>query len=547
MFTRTVKLRAATALTALAFVAGSAAAPVLAVPRGDAKPDKKKKEKREIDDVFKRWLKEDVVYIISPEERDAFEKLATDEEREQFIEQFWLRRDPDPDTPDNPVREEHYRRIAYANEHFASGKAGWKTDRGRMYIAWGKPDEIESYPTGQQYDRPLWQGGGSTTTYAYEVWWYRHLDGVGDDIEIEFVDPSGSGEYRIAYSPYEKDALLYVGNAGSTEWEQLGLANRTDRPAYGGTGGRYYNPPANKTQFAILDTIARLNAGPGDNTKFDTTGLAVDDPKIEENALPFAVRADFYRVSENDVATALTLQIDHKDLAFAESGGVYSATVNVFAKLKQLSGKTAGTFQEVITTPRYGEDNIAVGQQQKSAFQKNILLPPGRYKVQFVARDTTSGRTGILTQSFVVPRFAEDKLATSSVVLASRIEETGNRVLQPQFIIGKYKVIPNVSNIYRAGQPIEIFMQVYDAAMDQYSLKPAVDVDYVLLKDGKEVKRVSRTDDDKIYDLNGSQMTVGKIIPTDDLAPGTYTLQVRVTDRVVQKTLTPETEVTITQ
>lgn len=541
MLTRTLKLRAATALTAVALATGFAAPAVAAT---DEKPEKRK-QKREIDDVFKRWLKNDVVYIISPEERETFEKLATDEEREQFIEQFWLRRDPDPDTPDNPVREEHYRRIAYANEHFASGKPGWKTDRGRMYVAWGKPDGIESFPTGGTYDRPQWQGGGSTTTYAYEVWWYRHLDGVGDDIEIEFVDPSGSGEYRIAYSPYEKDALTYVGNAGSTEWEQLGLANRTDRPAYGGTGGRYYNPPANKTQFAILERIAALNKGPGGNVNFDNLGLSVDDPRIEENALPFAVRADFYRVSEKDVATALTLQIDHKDLAFQNSGGIYSATVNVQAKLRQISGKTAGTFQEVITTPRYGEDNFVVGQQQKSAFQKNILLPPGRYRVDVVARDTTSGRTGLITQSFVVPRFEESKLATSSVVLATKIEEAGNRVLQPQFIIGKFKVLPNVSNSYKVGQPLLVFIQVYDAQMDQTSLKPTVDVEYVLVKDGKEVKKVVRTEADKLYDLNGAQLALGQSIPTDDLAPGSYTLKVKVTDRVAQKTLQPEAEVLI--
>ncbi len=544
MLTATLKLRAVTAFAALALVTGSAASPAFAGGRVDDKPEKKKRQ-REGDDVFKRWIKEDVVYIISPEERKTFEQLATDEEREAFMEAFWQRRDPDPDTPENPTREEHYRRIAYANQHYTSGKPGWKTDRGRMYIAWGKPDSVESNPTGGVYDRPQWQGGGSTTTYAYETWWYRHLDGVGDDIEIEFVDPSGSGEYRIARSPYEKDALLYVGNAGPTEWEQLGLANRSERAAYGGSGGRYYNPPANKTAFAILETIAKLDKGPGGNVKFD--GLTVDDPRIEENALPFAVRADFYRVSDKDVATALTVQIDHKDLAFGNSGGVYSATINISARLKQLSGKTAGSFQDVITTPRYGEENFALGQQQKSAYQKNILLPPGRYKVDIVARDTTSGKTGIVTRSFLVPRFEESKLATSSVVLAQKIEVTSNRVNQPQFIIGKFKVIPNVSNTYKVGQPIQVFMQVYDAEMDQTSLKPTVDVEYVLEKDGKEVQRVARTDSDKLYDLTGSQIAIGEIIPTDALAPGTYTLHVRITDRVAQKTLTPETEVTIVQ
>ena len=444
------------------------------------------------------------------------------------------------------MREEHYRRIAYANEHFTSGIPGWRTDRGRMYIAWGKPDETESYPTGQVYDRPQWQGGGSTTTYAYEVWWYRHLDGVGDDIEIEFVDPSGSGEYRMANNPYEKDALTYVGNAGATDWENLGLANRADRPVYGGTGGRYYNPPANKTQFALIEQRALLFKGPGGNQKFDDLKLTALDPQVEANALPFSVRTDFYRVSDKDVATALTMQIDHSDLAFQNSGGVYSATVNVQGRLTQISGKNAGYFQEVISTPRYSDENIAVGEQQKSVFQKNVLLAPGRYKVDFIARDVTSGKTGIVTQSFVVPRYTESKLSTSSVVLATKIEEGGPRSTTPQFVIGKFKVVPNVSNTYRVGQPINVFLQVYDAEMDQTTLKPALDIEYVLLLDGKEVRHVTWTDADKLTDLSGAQLALGEVIPTDGLAAGTYTLQVRVTDRVAQKSLQPQTEVTLT-
>ncbi len=543
MGTSTLGIRVAAGVAVLAFAAGSCA-PAFASASGDEKPQKKS-QKREIDDVFKRWLKEDVIYIISPEEKAAFEKLATDEEREQFIEQFWVRRDPDPDTPENPTREEHYRRIAYANEHFASGRAGWRTDRGRMYVAWGKPDSIESNPTGHVYDRPQWQGGGSTTTYAYETWWYRHLEGVGDDIEIEFVDPSGSGEYRIARTPFEKDAMLYVGNSGPTELEALGVANRNERAAYGGSGGKTYNPPTKYSQFEILTKLAALDRGPGENVRFDDLGLRADDPRIEQNALPFAVRTDFFRVSDRDVAVSLTLQLEHKDLAFENKGGVYSASINVSGKLTPLSGKTAGKFQEVILTPRYGEDNIAAGQLQKSAFQKNILMAPGRYKVEVIARDTTSGKTGYITQSFVVPRYDDAKLATSSVVLASRIEEAGNRASSPQFIIGKFKVIPNVSNTYRVGQPVEVFLQIYDAQMDQTTLKPSVDGEYIVTREGKEVRRVPLETAGKFYDLTGSQIAIARAIDTTDLPAGTYTLQVRVNDRVAQRTLTPETEFTI--
>src|SRR5215475_6894789 len=174
-----------------------------------AEEKKKAAEKEKVKSVYKRWIDEDVRWIITDEERKVFNNLKNDDEREQFIEQFWYRRDPDPDTDVNEYREEYYQRIAYANEHYTSGIPGWKTDRGRIYIMFGKPDEIESHPSGGSYDRPAWEGGGTTSTYPFETWWYRYIEGVGSDVEIEFVDPTGSGEYRIARSPDEKDALLY--------------------------------------------------------------------------------------------------------------------------------------------------------------------------------------------------------------------------------------------------------------------------------------------------------------------------------------------------
>jgi len=153
---------------------------------------------------YRKWMDEDVVYIISPEERSEFLALGTDRERDSFIEQFWNRRNPDPRSNDNAFKEEHYRRIAYANQHFASVVPGWKTERGRVHIMYGKPDELESHPTGGSYNRPYNEGGGTTSTYPFEKWRYRHIDGVGDDIEIEFVDRSRTGEYRMAVSPEDK-------------------------------------------------------------------------------------------------------------------------------------------------------------------------------------------------------------------------------------------------------------------------------------------------------------------------------------------------------
>ena len=201
--------------------------------------DKQKKQnskslKIELSKTYKKWLDEDVRWIITDEEQKAFKLLSNDEERDQFIEAFWQRRDPTPDTIENEFKEEHYRRMAYANEHFAAGIPGWKSDRGRIYIMYGPADEIESHPSGGSYERPMEEGGGETSTFPFEDWRYRYLEGIGQEIIIEFVDTCMCGDYHMTMDRSEKDALLYTPNAGLTLYEQMGMASKADRFTGGG-------------------------------------------------------------------------------------------------------------------------------------------------------------------------------------------------------------------------------------------------------------------------------------------------------------------------
>jgi GWxTD domain-containing protein len=232
--------------------------------------DHEEKERRkstiaELKGEYKKWLDEDVRWIITDEESKAFKNLANDEERDQFIEQFWLRRNPNPDSPDNEFRDEHYARIAYSNEHFAAGKPGWLTDRGHIYIAYGKPDSIDSHPSGGNYDRPMEEGGGNTSTYPFEIWHYRYLEGVGDNIDIEFVDTCMCGDYHATIDRSEKDALKYVPGAGLTQDEQQGNSTKADRFNGGGIEQLGKGPLSTQNQskqFDRLDTFAKLFAPP---------------------------------------------------------------------------------------------------------------------------------------------------------------------------------------------------------------------------------------------------------------------------------------------
>src|SRR5262245_10186209 len=457
----------------------------------DDKKDDKKESKRKkkasneiVKPVYKRWVDEDVRWIINDEERKTFNILKTDEEREQFIEQFWLRRDPDPDTDVNEYREEYYQRIAYANEKFTSGIPGWKTDRGRIYIMFGKPDQTESHPSGGTYDRPTYEGGGTTSTYPFEIWWYRYLEGVGSDVEIEFVDPTGSGEYRIARSPDEKDALLYVPNAGLTLSEQLGLSSKADRIAYGMFGGggnsnnQMFGQRAKDQPFEKLDLLAKLQRPP--KVKFnDLAALANESelPKASFDVLNAQLYITQMRVTESAVLTSFTVQMENQDLVFKDVGGIQQAAVNIYAKITNAAGRRMGQFEHLVTAAST-QEALEATQKISSGYMQNVVLQPGIYKIDLVVRDVNSGKTGIRKQGFEVKRYEEGKLATSTMILASSIQPLSGRLATGMFVFGSLKVVPNATNTYHKDQSLGIYMQVYNVEIDQATLKPSVDIEY---------------------------------------------------------------------
>jgi GWxTD domain-containing protein len=502
--------------------------------------DKPRNVKPELKKAYKDWLEKDVTYVITDEERKAFKKLTTDDERERFIEEFWRRRDPDPDTDENEFKEEYYERIAYANEHFASGIPGWKSDRGRIWIMYGKPDERETHPSGGLYDRPSYEGGGSTTTYPFETWFYRYIAGVGSGIEIEFVDPTGSGEYRIARSPDEKDAMLNVPGAGLTLSEQLGLSDKSDRISGIGAVGNQNYTREQDSPFARLQLLADLSRAP--QVKFNDLASAVNTGVIEDNPLNFDVRVDFFRQSDERVITAITIQVENKDLVFQDSGGLQQARINIFGRITSVAGRRAGVFEDpVITTATTQELNDA--KDRKSAYQKAVALPPGVYKVDVIVRDVASGATGVRHIALPVPKYDPQKLSTSTLVLAAKLESLVDQPAVGQFVIGQTKVIPNVSANYHRGEPVGVYMQVYNAGIDQTTLRPSVDVEYALTKDGKEVGK--QAEDWRGLSDSGQRLTLARLIDTRQLAAGDYELTIRIRDRVSGQSLAPSAKFTV--
>lgn len=483
---------------------------------------------------YKKWLDEDVVYIVSEEEKKVFKDLQNDEERESFIEQFWLRRDTDPRTPDNEFKEEHYRRIAYCNERFASGFPGWKSDRGRVYIVFGEPAEIESHPSGGTYERLPWEGGGTTSTFPFERWRYRHIDGIGDDVEIEFVDASMSGEYRMAMSADEKDALMMVPGAGLTLNEQMGISNRADRP--------YFNPSnandpsktgylrAKDMPFERMNQYFSLFRPP--QIKFDDLKALVTT-NVTYNTLPFYVRTDFIRLGSDKVLVPITLELLNRELEFKKELDFNRAIVNVYGIVTGLTGRILSEFEHTITN-EYLDEHFEQGKQSRSIFQKIVALPPGqRFKLDLVVKDINSDKIGVYSRGMAVPKFDGEALQTSSIILANSISPVPTNTDQlEQFMLGDLKVQPNVRSEYTLGQQLIPYVQVYNATIDQTSLKPEIEVTFTVKLAGKVVESLQDLSGTSVQFFSGQRIVVIGKIPLKEIAVGKYTLEISVTDRI---------------
>ncbi len=506
----------------------------IAQPKSGDPQNRPRKIQDEPKKAFRNWIV-DVDPILTQEERDAWKPLKTDEEREHFIEIFWRRRDPDPDTEENEYREAYYERLAYVNEHFSSGVPGFKTDRGRIYLRFGKPDETESHPSGGAYQRESWEGGGSTSTFPFERWWYRNLPGRSD-IEVEFVDPTGTGEYRIARNPFEKDAMLRIPGAGP---------QGIDQAAYINAASGYGNPFSSRSkdsEFEWMDRIHFLEQPPAVNFE-DLTGTRNSTPVVEDNPINSSVKVSFFKQSHDRVMVAFTIETENRDLVFSDRGGILTARVNISGRITSVAGRRVGFFEDVASTTALPNELIDA-KDRRSVYQKAVAMVPGRYRIDVLVRDTESGSSAIRHLGFEVPKFGAS-LGSSSLILASVLEQVSDVPASRQFQIGDKKVIPNLSGRFHRGSPIGVYLQVYNAGIDQMTLRPSVEVEYVLLKNGQELAR--QREDWRNVSSVGERLTLARLLDSNSLTPGAYEIEIRIRDQVSTQTLVEKATLTIVQ
>jgi GWxTD domain-containing protein len=512
--------------------------------------DKQKREnarslKQELGKTYKKWLDEDVVYIISDEERKAFKQLSNDEERDQFIEAFWQRRNPNPDSEDNEYKEEHYRRIEYANEHFAAGVPGWKTDRGRIYIMYGAADEIDSHPSGGNYERPIEEGGGETSTFPFEDWRYRYLEGVGQEVIIEFVDTCMCGEYHMTIDRSEKDALLYTPNAGLTLYEQMGMASKTQRFQGNGLERLGAGPMAASQQakeFDRLEQYAKLNSPPP--VKFKDLEEVVSH-KISYNLMPFDVRTDFVKVTGDTVLVPITIQMKNRDITFQNKDGVDRGTVDIFGRVTTLTGRVAQTFEDPVQADIPAE-LLAQSAENSQIYWKALPLRPGRYRLDIVVKDVNGDRKGTWSKAILVPDYADDKLETSSLIVADQMEPVASKnVGTGSFVIGATKVRPRVASAdgkpatFKRNQKLNFWMQVYNLTVDDKTHRPSATVEYNVVNTVTNKPIIHTVESTDTMGNIGDQITLQKSLAAANLEPGVYRLQIKVNDNISKQTVDP--------
>jgi GWxTD domain-containing protein len=500
--------------------------------------------RRELSKTYKKWLDEDVRWIITDEEQKAFMMLSNDEERDQFIEAFWQRRDPTPDTEENEFKEDHYARIAYANEHFAAGIPGWKSDRGRIYIVFGKADEIESHPSGGSYQRPMEEGGGETSTFPFETWRYRYLEGIGQEVIIEFVDTCMCGDYHMTMDRSEKDALKYTPNAGLTLYEQMGMASKASRFTGGGLeqlGQGPFNKDLQTKQFDRLEQFAKLNKAP--SVKFKDLEEIVTH-KINVNLMPFDVRADFVKVTSDTVLVPVTIQIKNRDVTFQNKDGVERGTVNIFGRVTTLTGRIAQTFEDTVQVDVPAE-LLPKTAENSSIYWKALPLKPGRYRFDIVVKDVNGDRKGSWSRGVQVPEFSEDHLSNSTLILADQMEPVAAKnVGTGNFVIGTTKVRPRVPPSdgkpvsFKRNQKLNFWMQVYNLSVDEKTHKASATIEYDVT-DANNKAVIHTIESTETMGNVGEQVTLQKTLSAANLQPGLYKIQIKVNDNVSKQMVDP--------
>jgi len=360
----------------------------------------------------------------------------------------------------------------------------------------------------------------------------------GTGIALEFVDPTYTGEYRLAMNPFEKDALANVPGMGFTSAERL-----SDNPSEARLNrGTSASSNLRGSVFDQLELYTRAFAAP--EIKFTDLETIVTT-NLSYNLLPFEMSADFVRVTDDSVLTPITVQVRNRDLAFEQNQGIQRAVLHIYGRITGIDGRIAQVFEDTVSID-IPDALFADSLDSYRVYQKVLPLRPALYKIDLVLKDLNSANVGTINERLAVPRFSNEQLSSSSLILADLIEPVPSRqVGSGPFILGGLKVRPSVLEEFRQDSNLNYWFQVYNLQLDEESLKPQATVETLIIRDGRQLARIVETTDE----LSGAarQLTLQKTLPLADYDPGEYTLQVRVTDNLSGEIMTQSGNFVITE
>jgi GWxTD domain-containing protein len=433
------------------------------------------------------WVTEDVRWIITNEERDAFKRLGNDEERGQFIEQFWSRRDPTPSTIRNEFREEHYRRMMYANEKFGGTLPGWNSDRGHVYVVLGPPDEITS-------GTKTFSNGTDTNLYAFETWHYSKLSGVEGPATFHFVDSCACGDFRLTMDGQDKVMDL------------LAPKNPTD-PGPG----------------AAPDKLQLFVGGiKGPEVRFKDLEEIISH-HVKFNLLPFTVSSHYFRVTDGSDWVPITIHYSAKDLSWKADGNLRRATLRVFGRVTTLTQRIDQQFEDQIQLAESTGLNSVVAKTY--TYRKPLVLSPGRYRLDVVAQDVNGDRAGTWSSSLIIPDLV-DSTRMSPIVLTKAASDP---------VFGPDEQAINFS----LTDPIHVYAEVYGLGIDENAKRSNTSVDYEVFnvsdpkKKAASVLHLEETGAD--LKQTSEQIKIDKDLSPGTWQRGTYDLVLRVRDNVAHQ------------
>ncbi len=415
---------------------------------------------------------------------------------------------------------------------------------------YGPPNSIESHPSGGSYFRPAEEGGGQTSTYPFEDWNYRYIEGVGQNIDIEFVDTCSCGEYHMSIDRGEKDALLHVPGAGLTTAEEMGMASKASRFQTGGLetlGSGPFTQTNQTKQFDRLSQYAALSKPPA--VKFKDLEEVVSH-KLSYNLLPFEVITDFVKVTSDTALVPITIQVKNKDITFVGKDGVQTGVINIFGRLTTLTGRIAQTFEDTVTVQTPTE-LLPKEQEKPSVYWKALPLRSGRYRLDLVLKDVNGDRVGSWSRGIIVPEFNEDKLAASSLILADVMEKVPTKnVGTGSFVIGDTRVRPRVPDAgkpvsFKRTQRVNFWMQVYNLGVDQETHKPSATVEYEITNMANHKAIVHAVDSTQQMGNVGDQLTLLRSLTLAAVEPGLYQVSIKVDDKVSKQSIAPTATFTV--